>query len=246
MHITADMKMVDVIQKDIQLLAVVQRLNIPLGFREKTVEEVCTSQDVDLSFFLQLSNAFHDKDYFKVEYFNEFPVEWLISYLKNAHRCYLEYRIPEIERQIINIEKEVDPNEKNVALLLNFFREYIKEFTTHIEMEEGNVFPYIEALSQKIRRIKEGQIDDLTNGPYSMERYHEDHNNIEETLYDLKNILLKYLPPPIDNCQYNNLIFDIFRLESDLMDHADLEEKVLFPRVKKMEDELETVLKNKK
>lgn len=236
------MKMVDVIQKDIQLLAVVQRLNIPLGFREKTVKEVCSDNEVDVDFFLQLSNAFHDKDFFRAEYFNSFPVEWLISYLKNAHRCYIEYRIPEIERQIINLEREVDTNEKNVQLLLNFFREYIKEFTTHIQMEEGNVFPYIESLAKQVELIKRGQVDHLSEESYSMQRYHEDHNNIEETLFDLKSILLKYLPPPVDNCQYNNLIFDIFRLESDLMDHAELEEKVLFPRVKAMEEELNKVV----
>lgn len=237
------MKMVDVVQKDIQLLAVIQRLNIPLGFREKSVSEVCNSNGVDLKFFLQLANAFHDKEFFKAEYFEEFPVKWLIDYLKNAHKCYLEYRIPEIERQILNIEKQVDRSAKNVELLLNFFREYIREFTSHIELEESNVFPYIIALNEQVDAIREGREMKVSKEPYSTSQYHEDHNNIEETLYDLKNILLKYLPPPIENCQYNNLIFDIFRLESDLMDHAELEEKVLFPRVRAIEDELKNISK---
>lgn len=243
MHITATMKMVDVVQKDIQLLAVIQRLNIPLGFREKSVSEVCISNNVDIKFFLQLANAFHDKEFFKAEYFKEFPVQWLIAYLKNAHKCYIEYRIPEIERQIINLEKQVDRKEKNVELLLNFFREYIREFTSHIELEESNVFPYIVALNEQVEKIREGKELHLIDENYSTTRYHEDHNNIEETLYDLKNILLKYLPPPVENCQYNNLIFDIFRLESDLMDHAELEEKVLFPRVQEMEAELKNITK---
>ncbi|MCU4177887.1 hemerythrin domain-containing protein [Carboxylicivirga sp. N1Y90] len=243
MHITATMKMVDVVQKDIQLLAVIQRLNIPLGFREKSVSEVCSANKVDVKFFLQLANAFHDRDFFKAEYFKEFPVQWLIAYLKNAHKCYIEYRIPEIERQIINLEKQVDRKEKNVELLLNFFREYIREFTSHIELEESNVFPYIVALNEQLESFRNGKALNVIDENYSTTRYHDDHNNIEETLYDLKNILLKYLPPPVENCQYNNLIFDIFRLESDLMDHAELEEKVLFPRVQEMEAELKNITK---
>lgn len=244
MHINGEMKMVDVIQKDIQLLAVIQRLNIPLGFREKSIKEVCEENDVDVQFFLNLANAFHDKDYFKVEYFKDFPVTWLIDYLQNAHKCYIEYRIPEIERQIILLEKQVDPNEKNMGLLLNFFREYIKEFTTHIEMEEANVFPYIIELSKKVEEVIRGNLKGLGDERYSTQRYLEDHNNIEETLFDLKSILLKYLPPPVENCQYNNLIFDIFRLESDLLDHAELEEKVLFPRVSEMENQLNEAIGN--
>ncbi|MCU4164758.1 hemerythrin domain-containing protein [Carboxylicivirga caseinilyticus] len=245
MHITGEMKMVDVVQKDIQLLAVIQRLRIPLGFREKSVKEVCLDRGVDLQFFLSLANAFHDKDYFKVEYFRDFPVTWLIDYLKSAHKCYIDYRIPEIERQIINLEKQVDPNENNMELLLNFFREYIREFTLHIQQEEANVFPYIIELSERVSEIEQGKFDNLGEEPFSMQRYLEDHNNIEEKLFDLKNILLKYLPPPVENCEYNNLIYDIFRLESDLLDHADMEEGVLFPRVQEMENLLNNIIKNR-
>ncbi len=238
MHITGEMKMVDVVQHDIQLLAVIQRFEIPLGFRERTVKEVCSDNGVDIDFFLHIANSFHDKEFLDWERFKNFPVEWIIKYLKNAHRCYVDYRIPEIERQIQNFEKLVDTNEKNIDLLLNFFRKYITEFNSHIEQEERNVFPYILELSQQVQ-------DNSKNGLKSanksfIQQYHEEHNNIEETLFDLKNILLKYLPPPVNNCLYNNLIFDIFRLERDLLDHAELEENVLYPLVREMEEKLLT------
>ncbi len=236
MYINGDMKMVDVVQSNIQLLAVIQRLEIPLGFKEKSVSEICKENEVDINFFIHLANSFLDKENLIAENFDDYPVEWLINYLRNAHRCYLDYRIPEIERQIIAFESNVDRKDKNVELLLNFFREYIKEFTMHIEQEESNVFPYILQLNQVINDGVTLQDVDLSID--SISKYHEDHHNIEETLFDLKSILLKYLPPPVSNCQYNNLIFDIFRLESDLLDHAELEEKVLFPRVRKMEDEI--------
>ncbi|MCT4644262.1 MAG: hemerythrin domain-containing protein [Carboxylicivirga sp.] len=234
MHITGEMKMVDVVQHDIQLLAVIQRFEIPLGFRERSVKEVCQEHEVDLDFFLHVVNIFHDKDFLEWEKFRTFPVEWIIRYLKNAHRCYVDYRIPEIERQIQNFEKQVDTNEKNIDLLLNFFRKYIKEFNTHIEQEENKVFPYIIQLNQLLKDKATSNGGDSVQ-PLMMQ-YHDDHNNIEETLFDLKSILLKYLPPPVNNCLYNNLIFDIFRLERDLLDHAELEEKVLYPIVREMEE----------
>ncbi|MBS2213167.1 hemerythrin domain-containing protein [Carboxylicivirga mesophila] len=234
MHITGDMKMVDVVQHDIQLLAVIQRFEIPLGFREKTVKEVCDGHEVNVDFFLHIANSFHDKEFLDWQKFKTFPIEWIIRYLKNAHRCYIDYRIPEIERQIQNFEKQVDINEKNIDLLLNFFRKYITEFNAHIEQEEKNVFPYIIRLNQLVNEPTSEGID--TSDEFFIKQYHEEHNNIEETLFDLKSILLKYLPPPVNNCLYNNLIYDIFRLERDLLDHAELEENVLYPLVKEMED----------
>ena len=62
MLITADMKMADLIHLDFQLLAVIQRIGINLGFREKTIDEVCQENDVDTDFFIQIARSFHDKE----------------------------------------------------------------------------------------------------------------------------------------------------------------------------------------
>jgi regulator of cell morphogenesis and NO signaling len=84
MKITPEMKMADLVLMDIQLLTVIQRLEIPLGFREKTVSEVCEDNNVDINFFLQLTNTFHDKDYLHPENFMAFPAEWIVKYLRSA------------------------------------------------------------------------------------------------------------------------------------------------------------------
>lgn len=237
MHITSEMKMADVIHQNIQLLSVMQNLNISLGFREKSVNEVCLEHGVDTNFFLQLTNAFHNKDYFPSQELLNFPVKWIIGYLKNAHQCFINHRIPDIQRQIVDMEQELTSQVKNVDLLLKFFGDYIKEFTSHIELEEKMVFPYILDLNAHL----ENKDAAGAHGPtfnYSIGQYKEDHNDIEEKLYDLKSILLKYLPPPPNNCKYNNLLYDIFRLENDLNDHSLMEDRVLIPKVILMEQNL--------
>ena len=240
MGITADMKMAELILLDIQLLAVMQRLEIPLGVRDKTVREICEENGVDIQFFLQLANSYRDKDYFPKDHFITFPVEWIIKYLRNSHKCYIEHRIPVIERQIIELEDDI-AMQSNSELLLNFFREYIKEFNTHIELEEKVVFPYILEIDQCIKEeILTSNYKSQFTG-YHIDDYVEAHNDIEEKLYDLKNILIKYMPPPDNNCKYNTLIFDLFRLEKDLQDHSDLEDKVLIPKVHMMEKKLKNL-----
>jgi regulator of cell morphogenesis and NO signaling len=51
------------------------------------------------------------------------------------------------------------------------------------------------------------------------------------------------MPPPASNCKYNNLIYELFRLEDDLNDHSDLEDKVFIPKVRAMEKELKKIIK---
>lgn len=241
MLITADMKMADLIHLDFQLLAVTQRIGIRLGFREKSINEVCIENNVNTDFFLQLVNCFHDKDYFPKEKLLKFKADWLVKFLSRTHQCILEYKIPEIEQNIYKLEEELRDTNKSYELIKNFFTEYIRELTVHMELEEKQVFPYVTELSKSIKNKK------LTNefkesfSEYNIDTYLEDHNDIEEKLYDLKNILIKYLPPPTDDCKYNSLLFEIFKLEKDLQDHSKLEEKVLIPRVRMMESELKNL-----
>lgn len=237
MVITGDMKMADVVMLDIQLLTIIQRLNIPLGFREKTVKEVCQMHGIDENFFVQLTNASYIKDYAPKEHQLTYQPECIINYLQNTHKDFLTYRIPSIEQQIIELEKTLE-SPTNSALLLNFFREYIKEFQSHLDMEERTVFPYTLALSNCIKQKKITDEFASQFGQYGIDRYKTEHSDIEEKVDDLKNILIKYLPPPADNRKYYNLIHDIFHLEKELNDHTELENKVLAPLVKMMEKEL--------
>jgi regulator of cell morphogenesis and NO signaling len=239
MLITADMKMADLIHLDFQLLAVIQRIGIPLGFREKTIDEICKDNLVDTDFFLQITNAFHDKDFFPKDKFFEFKPEWLVNFLKRTHQCILEHKIPEIETKIEELVDDLKETTSNYKLIKNFFTEYIRELSEHMGLEENMVFPYILELSASLEAKSRTENFKHHFSEYSIQRYLEDHNDIEEKLYDLKNILIKYLPPPTDSCKYNSLLFEIFKLEKELQDHSKLEDKVLIPKVKMMEKELE-------
>lgn len=237
MAITADMKMADVIHNNIDLLTVLQGLNIRLGFREKTVSDICAEQNIDVNFFLQLTNVYNNESYFPSEELLNFPVDQIIRYLRNTHHALVHFRIPDIEKQISDLEQDLKSEVKNMDLLLKFFRDYIHEFNTHIGLEEQQVFPYILTLNKLIN----GDVDISDIEPsvmkYTIDKYSVDHDDIEEKLYDLKSILLKYMPPPPTNYKYNKLLYDIFRLESDLNDHSKMEDRVLVPKVKLMEQE---------
>jgi len=235
MHIHSNMKMSDLVKADFELLAVLQRLKIPFGFKDKSIQAVCREEGIDLNFFLSLAKWFHERDFFPGETLMNHPVKWLVKYLRSTHSCYIDYQIPRIESEIVLIENTDQSSSRNMKLMLNFFREYINEFTTHIELEEKTIFPYILQLEENLAKEQPDSdfLKKIRN--YTIRDFLGEHSDIEEKLTDLRNILLKYLAPPSDNCLFTNVLIEIFRLGNDLRDHTILEENVLIPQVINLE-----------
>jgi len=238
MNITPDMKLADVLFQNYTLLPVISRFNIKLGFGDKSVLEVCRETDVNIDFFLEITNSYVDEDYIPQKELNSFPISLIVQYLKKTHQYYLEEKIPEIEQNIHLVIKSQKTSNDKFKLVENFFTEYKKELTNHIFREESNVHPYVieietsfqnNIISNNLRnRIKKYSINDFAS----------EHDNVEEKLFDLKKIIIQYLPPCNSSGLCNTILIELFRLEKDLNAHASLEDKVLIPKVAAMEEYL--------
>jgi regulator of cell morphogenesis and NO signaling len=243
MNITSDMKLADVLFHNYTLLPVISRFNIKLGFGDKTVSEVCRDSEVNLDFFLEITNSFVDEDYVLQKDMNSFPASLIIKYLKKTHLYYLEEKIPEIERNIdLVLEAEKLIKEK-FKLVKAFFTEYKTELAKHINREEAIVHPYVLEIEEAFYQNKIDAILHSKICKYSINDYASEHDNVEEKLFDLKNIIIKYLPPTNSTGLCNTILIELFRLEKDLNAHASLEDKVLIPKVAAMEEKLLSVYK---
>jgi regulator of cell morphogenesis and NO signaling len=243
MNITPDMKLAEVLFHNYSLLPVISRFNIKLGFGDKTVLEVCRDAKVNVDFFLEITNSFVDEDYIPQKELNSFPVSLIVNYLKKTHLYYLDEKIPEIERYIHLVLKEEKKGNDKFKLVESFFTEYKQELTNHINREETNVHPYVlevetAFLKNEIEKNLYAKIR-----KYSINDYASEHDNVEEKLFDLKNIIIKYLPPSNSTGLCNTILIELFRLEKDLNAHASLEDKVLIPKVAAMEEKLLSLFK---
>lgn len=238
MLIHKDMKMADVIHLNHHLLHVVNRFGIQLGFGEKTVESVCEQHEVSLAFFLEIVNTFHDSSYFPVDNMKEFKAGMLVEYLHRTHQYYMNFKIPEIEKYINDLCLDNSLEEETKQLLSNFFQQYKFELTTHINKEEQRVYPYVLALENAIETGKNTDVLIEKLKIFSIHDYEEDHDDVESKLYDLKNIIIKYIPTPKDSRILNVILHEIFELENDLNNHGHIEDQILVPIVEKMEKEL--------
>lgn len=235
MIITKDTKMADVIHMNYFSLSMLNRFGIELGFGDKTVYEVCSQKKVDPDFFLEIINAFVNKDYFPKKHLQTFSVKLIADYLEKTHNYYHQVKVPEIENLIKDMVSSCYTQKENIVLLENFFNEYKQELLNHTKREEEVVFPYAIAIEESYNNKKyDSNIISLME-TYSMDIFKHEHDNIEEKLFDLKNIIIKYLPQPKDSRLCNKLLFELFFLEQDINDHSRIEDKVLVPKIREME-----------
>jgi regulator of cell morphogenesis and NO signaling len=216
------MKLADMLFADYNLIFILSRLGIKLGFGEKTIEEVCRKYNVSASLLLTVANVSTYSDYCPVdEDIKLLNVEELINYLHASHIYYLEDRMKSIEMEL----SELYVNDPTYGDMLNkFFSGYKNEVINHFEYEEKIVFPYVKDLIHKNGRLQ-----------YHIDQFEENHSNIEDKLDDLINILMKYLPETGNEKKREDVLFSIFLFSKDLNKHTLIEDKVLVPCVKLIE-----------
>jgi regulator of cell morphogenesis and NO signaling len=235
MLITKNIKMADVIHMNYFTLSVLNRFGIELGFGDKSVEDVCRKYKVDPDFFLEIVNTFANKDYFPKKHLQTFSVSLITDYLKKTHHYYHKVKVPEIELLIENMVEGCYTQKDNMVLLRKFFNDYKNELLNHTQREEEIVFPYALAIENAFHNKNPDESVLHLMETYSIEVFENEHDNIEEKLFDLKNIIIKYLPAPKDQKLCTKLLHELFNLEQDLNDHSRIEEKVLVPKIREME-----------
>jgi regulator of cell morphogenesis and NO signaling len=216
---------------------VVNRFGISLGFGEKTVKTVCTEQGIDGEFFLTILNAFSNENYFPQKTLQTFNVLTIVNYLRKTHSYYIETQVPIIEGQINTLMRRSSKRNRTLRLVKKFFLEYKKELLAHLKREETITFPHIVRV-YGLYHSKGSAVPEEILSRYSMKVYEEEHDNVDDKLYDLKNILIKYIHGEFDETVCNAIIFELFRLEKDIKDHTRIEENILRPVVIEMEKKL--------
>ncbi len=236
--LTSEMKMAEVIHHNFMLIPVLSRFGIRLGFAEKTVKLVCEEHQINSDFFLAIINTFNNESFFPEKKLQAFNILVILKYLRKTHIYYLESQLPMIEKNLDALIRSSKDHNDNLKLLKNFFLTYQKELDEHISREEILVFPYIERLYKLYHQDFDSKEYDETIKKYSINKYEEEHDNIDDKLGDLQNILIKYISDSYDEALCNTVISQLFSLEKDIKDHTRLEDNVLIPLVAEMENEL--------
>ena len=218
-------KMAELISQDYSLLQVMSRFNIPLGVKEKSVDEVCRINGIDTDTFLAVLNFIGNgcnHKYIADPALLSLPS--LMSYLRQAHNYFLDFSFPAIRRKLIDAVNDGSDNE-SALLILQYFDTYVREVRDHFEYENAIVFPYIDSL--------------IAHAPsaFNIDTFSAQHDSAAKKLTELKNIIIRYYDAPAGSYALHDVLLDIFGCEEELKAHGLVEEHLLVPAVKLLEQE---------
>lgn len=220
----ADDKMISLIADNYNLLESLGRFGINLGFGDKTVREVCEDQQVDTYTFLAIVN-FSINGYRNIDDDGRISVPTILHYLKASHEYFLDFQLPNIRKEL---REALDENDNLARLIMKMYDSYAHEIRTHMKYEEQTVFPYVDAL-----------LKEQSTGDFDIETFSKHHGQTTVRLRELKNIIIKYLP---SDTQRNNLLttvlYDLYKNEEWLGQHAEVEDYIFIPAIRRMEQKL--------
>ncbi len=220
------MKMADIISANHNVILLLPRFGIPLGFGDKAVYEVCASANVPVGFMLLVCNLYTFDDYMpSMEELSTVDMTPLVPYLKASHCYYTDERLPHIQSHIANITERMDS--RTGSIFKQFYADFRREITAHFQSEEQNEFPRLCALQNGQRPKGLGK-----------KVSSKSHSALVDTLDDITQIVYKYLPANTMPEETIELLFDILQLSSDIQKHALIEEKILDPYVSWLENGL--------
>lgn len=216
---TADDYMLDMIADDYNVLPLLSRFSIALGFDNKTIRDICRSNNIDVNVFLLVINYIISGT-IDIEAIKHVSAVDIVDFLHNSHEYFLKYKFAHIRHNLVTA---LDEHHSDInPAILNFYDNFVKEVENHFGYEESVVFPYIKALSAGEKC------------EYSIDVFKRNHEEIGSSLIELKNIILRYYTTSIPNRMYDVLV-DLYNCEEDLDSHSNIENRILIPMVATIE-----------
>jgi len=201
-----------------------------------TIDKACEKKNLDYS---QLKEELLKVDDAPKAYnYNSWKLDFLIDHILNIHHAYVEESIPLI-LQYSNRVAEVHGHHYTEVLKINtLFNEAANELASHMKKEENILFPYIKSLLQtEIAKepLNSPSFGSINNPITMMEMEHEAVGDIFKEIARLTN---NYTPPE-DACNtFRALYAKLDEFEQDLHQHIHLENNILHPKSKQLEQTL--------
>ncbi len=220
MKYTENHKLGEIISEHYQLLLVMSRFGIPLGFGDDNIGKICEKNKVDCETFLAVINFIVNGDASGTVS----PVA-IVKFLENSHDYYLNFFFPNLRRKLIEA-LNISLSDKLSLLILKFLDDYILEVSRHFSSEGNSVFRYAKQLSNGT----------LESDKVNIIEYSRQHEKIDSKIQELKQVMIKYYPDSGRTMALNSVLYDIFSYEEDLKLHCEIEDNLFVPAILKLEE----------
>jgi len=245
MTISKDLVLLDIVKDNPLLASVVDRFGISYSKWTLTLEKACEVDSVNMDLLLEMLKAFGENNYFPKDELAKLPLKSIIEYLIKTHVYYINSRLPRIEQFIDLLVDHYGKFDVHLYLLKDYFEDYKRDMYAHICIEERDLFPYV------LRLIKCSGEDLSSIQLYNLleqnaiTRFVTEHHDVEDELGEIRRRLNNYSEANNHKVQISTLFYELRMFEIDLLTHGKVENEILIPRAKEIEQQLTSGLLRK-
>lgn len=201
-----------------------------------SIEKACSKNGVDYSDLESDLNAVVATTSTAYNY-DSWDLGFLIDHITNIHHTYVEQQIPIILQYAQKVSDVHGHHYQEVVKINELFKEVAAELTAHMKKEELILFPYVKQLANAAKEgksIAAPHFGTVNNPIAMMEQEHEMAGDLFKEIAKLSN---NYTPPEEACNTFKALYASLDAFEQDLHQHIHLENNIVFPKSKILEQQ---------
>lgn len=225
------------VAKDFRTAAVFSKHKIDFCCKgNRTLKEVCNKKGLDNNLIQnEIDTVLKTKNDTIID-FNSLDLDLLIDYIEKKHHRYVEGKTPVLLAFLDKLCKVHGERHPELFEIYNLFKEGAITLEQHMEKEEAKLFPFIKKMFGALKEnpsIEQPHFGTVANPIAMMMAEHENEGERYRTISELTN---NYIPPQ-DACNTYKVTFAMLQeFEKDLHKHIHLENNILFPKAKEIEE----------
>ncbi|WP_020527419.1 hypothetical protein [Flexithrix dorotheae] len=238
----------DIVAKNYVLASVLHFFGIEFyKFYNDPLESVCQKKGIDVFTVIKTLESCQENQDLKLtpDLEQEYEIDIIIQYLKKAHQSFIRHKLPYMADLIQNIKPSFFDNPEEARDLKFVFPIFAEDFIRHIYEEEKYHFGYIERLNSAIQNgfNPVSLFEDLDN--FSIDKIFSDHQCEDDEMKGIRELTKGYCISENTGIFTKVVYQELKAFENDLKTHSFIENKILFPKAKKIEIEAIKLLEKK-
>lgn len=170
--------------------------------------------------------------------FQTWNESFLADYIEQNHHGFVRQTIGEIQSYLAKICSVHGDRHPELFEIRSLFADSAEDLLAHMEDEEKMLFPYVKKLHQLLNSGESVSRSQLPNKEYSLNQMQEEHDQEGERFRKMAALSSNY-SVPADGCNTYSVAMNLLKaFEDDLHLHIHLENNILFPKLKALEEKL--------
>ncbi|PSJ77133.1 iron-sulfur cluster repair di-iron protein [Sphingobacteriales bacterium UPWRP_1] len=202
---------------------------------KKTLQTVCAEQQLNFETLYQEVEEAANRQVPPSQNAANWSLPFLTEYIVHTHHHYVQEAIPVLLKYTNKIASVHGKNHPELVEVARLFAKLAEDLLQHMNKEEFILFPYINKLATGNTTLPDASFGSAASPIRVMEQEHETAGNL---MHQIRTLTHNYTLPN-DACNTYGVTFArLQEFEADLHRHVHLENNILFPKTKQLEQVL--------